>query len=952
MAEARKLVEPALEQGQIRVRGARVHNLRDINVDIPRERLVVLSGVSGSGKSSLAFDTLYAEGQRRYIEGLSSYARQFLDQLERPDVDLIDGLPPTISMDQRTGSASPRSTVATITEIHEYLRLLYARSGAPHCPTCSQAIRRQTPEQMVESVLALGQGRKVIVLAPLVKGRKGQHLEAFAAIRRAGLIRVRVDGEMIELRDEPPKLAKTKVHQIEAVVDRLVLREGIRPRLAESIDLALKLGEGTITLSTQVDSGWEDLALSIHYACPSCGTSFGEIEPRTFSFNSPYGACASCDGLGIRATFDLELVVPDRSKSITRGAVAPWEAMRLGKMQSQEQEPALDAFLRRHRLTRKTPLSSWPGDVLDAFLSGERASAFQGVVPGLEAALARIRTDRQRTVLEDYRVGVPCPDCGGARLRPEARAVLLGGKAIHEVCDQPVAKSIEFFRELKFEPQLDLVGRPLVQEVTARLEFLNRVGLGYLALARGADTLSGGELQRVRLATQIGSGLVGVGFILDEPTAGLHPRDTGTLLASLVDLRDRGNSVIVVEHDESTIRAADWLIDLGPGAGPEGGLIVASGPPARLRLTGESRTAEYLNKAAEQRFSSSSRLDSSPGAIVVFGATEHNLQGGTARFPLGCMTTVSGVSGSGKSTLAMDVLSRAAKRSLEGAGPRPGAFDRIEGLDAIDKAIVIDQSPIGRNARSTPVTFTGVFDEIRRVFARTRDAKVRGYGASRFSFNAKAGRCEVCVGQGVRRIEMSFLPDLLVRCEACSGRRFNPQTLEIRYKARSMGDVLEMRVDEALEVFDAIPKVRRGLEALHEAGLGYVTLGQPSTSLSGGEAQRVKLAAELGRVGTGRTLYILDEPTTGLHFADVANLLRLLHRLADLGNTIVVIEHHLDVIRASDWVIDLGPEGGEAGGRVVAMGPPDQIAAVPTSHTGRYLKAVGSPLTGRDDGCR
>jgi excinuclease ABC subunit A len=922
--------------GTIEVRGARVHNLRDIDVDLPRDRLVVLTGVSGSGKSSLAFDTLYAEGRRRYIEGLSGYARQFLDQLEPPDVDLVAGLPPTVAIDQKTGSAGPRSTVATVTEIHDYLRLLFARAGIPHCPDCGREIRRQTPEQIVAGVLALPEGRRVLVLAPIVRGRKGQHAEAFAAIRREGLIRARVDGEVIEVPDEPPKLAKTKAHTIEAVVDRLVLREGIRPRLAESIDRALKLGEETVVLAIQDDSGgWADRVLSTRFACPECGAGIEELEPRTFSFNSPYGACPACDGLGVLRAFDPDLVVPDRSRSLIQGAVVPW-ASEKPRGETPLDEPALSALLKRFKLNPKTPLDRWPAEAIRGFFEGDETSGFAGILKHLEAEHAAIRSDRRKAELDAFRSEVPCPACGGSRLRPEARAVTIEGRAIHEVSALPLTESRAYFEGLRFDPPLDQVGPPIVREILGRTGFLERVGLGYLTLDRPSDTLSGGELQRVRLATQIGSGLVGVGYVLDEPTTGLHPRDTARLLDSLRDLRDSGNSVLVVEHDEAVIRAADWVVDLGPGAGPDGGLVVAVGEPATLSGP-DSLTARYLRGEAHVEISTADRLGRSPGWIEVMGASEHNLKGVDVRIPVGSLTCVTGVSGSGKSTLVQDILARAARRKMEGSGPRPGSHQNVSGLDLIDKLIDVDQSPIGRTPRSTPATYTGVFDEIRRVFALTREAKIRGYKANRFSFNVAGGRCETCQGQGWRRVEMQFLPDLYVRCESCGGKRFNRPTLEIRYKGRSIGDVLEMRVDEAVGFFDAVPRVLRGLEALHDAGLGYVTLGQSSTTLSGGEAQRVKLAAELGRPSPGRTLYLLDEPTTGLHFADVTNLLRVLNRLADLGHTAVVIEHNLDVIRSADWVIDLGPEGGSDGGRVVAMGTPAEVARQPDSHTGRYL---------------
>jgi excinuclease ABC subunit A len=944
-------VSAAESASSIRVRGARVHNLRDIDVDVPRDQLVVFTGVSGSGKSSLAFDTLYAEGQRRYVESVSAYARQFLDQLERPDVDLVAGLPPTVAIEQTSGSANPRSTVATITEIHDYLRVLFARAGIPHCPSCRRPIRRQTPEQIVAGVLGMEEGRKVLVLAPLVRGRKGQHAEAFDTVRRAGLLRARVDGQVVEIQDAP-KLAKTKVHDIEAVIDRLVVREGIRPRLAESIDRALKLGEGTVILSAQTETAWEDRVLSIHFACPECGIGLVELEPRTFSFNSPYGACPECDGLGVRSAFDPALVVPDRSRSIAEGAVQPWSGFRPKHAATIAQDPALAAFLDRYGLAYTTPVSAWSEAVLTTFLRGEPAMGYAGVLDGLEAAYA-VENEMRRASLDVFRDTSPCPACGGARLRPEALAVTVVGSSIDQLCRLSVTQAAPRLSNMSFDAPHDLVGPPLVREIVRRLAYLEQVGVSYLTLDRGADTLSGGELQRVRLASQIGSGLVGVAFVLDEPTAGLHPRDTERLLGSLRALRDAGNSVLVVEHDEATIRAADWLIDLGPGAGPEGGRVVAVGQPDRLQEWGESVTARRLRQDGN-RTEAGSRTPSkviqhqllpiNPTEwLVLEGATEHNLKGDKVCIPLGSLTCVSGVSGSGKSTLVLDVLARAVRRTLERVGRRPGRYTTIQGIGAFDKLIVIDQAPIGRSPRSTPATYTGVYDEIRKVFALTREAKVRGYKANRFSFNVKGGRCEVCQGQGQRRIVMHFLPDLYVTCEACGGKRFHRQTLEARYRHRSIGDVLQMRVDEALALFHAVPKVKRGLEALHDAGLGYVTLGQSSTTLSGGEAQRVKLAAELGRTDTGKTLYILDEPTTGLHFADVENLLRILRRLAALGNTVVVIEHNPEVLRVADWIVDLGPDGGDAGGRVVAMGTPAEVAAAPESVTGRYLNAPAMP---------
>jgi len=839
MTRAPRVFDPSVA---MTIRGARVHNLQGIDLDLPRDRLVVLTGVSGSGKSSLAFDTIFAEGQRRYIECLSSYARQFLDQLQRPDVDLIEGLPPTVAIDQKAGQASPRSTVGTITEIHDYLRLLYARLGTPFCPRCGLPIHRQTPEQMAAHVLAMPQGRKVMILAPLERGRKGQHLEVFQAIRRAGLIRARVDGEIVEVTEQPPKLAKTKIHRIEAVIDRLVIREGIRPRLAESINLALKLSEGVVVIVAETPTGWEDHVLSIHLSCPGCGEGLHALEPRGFSFNSPHGACPTCEGLGVIAA----------------------------------------------------------------------------------------------TETEDEKV--PCSACDGTRLRPEARAVRIAGRSIGQVSTVAIDALRREFEQMVFDASQEPVARPLIREITGRLSFLEEVGLGYLSLARGADTLSGGELQRARLATQLGAGLVGVCYVLDEPTAGLHPRDTDQLIASLRRLQAQGNSVIVVEHDEAVIRAADWAVDLGPGAGPHGGQIVATCRPEQLADVAASVTGRYLRQRRPEPLRPRNRLNTVSGWIVIQNASEHNLKAIEARIPLGTLSCVSGVSGSGKSTLVHDVLAREYRRHAQGTRPAGTGTAAIEGLNAVAALVEVDQSPIGRSPRSTPATFTGVFDAIRKVFAATRQAKMRGYGAARFSFNARGGRCEACEGQGRRKVPMQFLPDLYVICAECQGQRFNRQTLEIRFKGKSIGEVLEMRVDEARAFFDAQPRVLPGLDALHDVGVGYLTLGQSSTTLSGGEAQRIKLAAQLGRVSGGHSLYVLDEPTTGLHFADIDRLLTILERLVDMGNTVVVIEHNLDVIAAADWVIDLGPDGGEAGGRVVAMGPPETLTSIPESRTGRYLE--------------
>jgi excinuclease ABC subunit A len=834
----------------IKVRGARMHNLKGVDLDLPRDRLVVLTGVSGSGKSSLAFDTLFAEGQRRYVECLSSSARQFIDQLERPEVDLIEGLPPTVAIDQKVGQASPRSTVGTITEINDYLRILFARIGNPFCPRCGVPIHRQTPEQMVAHVLTLPQGRKTMMLAPLVRGKKGQHLDVFQAIRRAGLIRARVDGEIIEVTDDPPKLAAKKAHTIEAVVDRLVIREGIRPRLAESVNLALKLSDGVVVVASEREGSWDDQLLSVHLSCPNCGAGLQTLEPRGFSFNSPYGACPTCQGLG---------------------TVASAEA---------DEEPTT------------------------------------------------------------------CPHCQGTRLRPEARAVRIQGQSIDELSGLAISTLRTRFEGMVFDEAQRPIAQPLIREITGRLGFLEDVGLGYLSLSRGSDTLSGGELQRARLATQLGAGLVGVCYVLDEPTAGLHPRDTQQLLESLRRLQSGGNSVIVVEHDEAVIREADWVVDLGPGAGPDGGRVVAEGTPGHLSEVAGSLTGRFLGANPPLVSERQSRVTDETRWIVIRDASLRNLKHIEARIPLGALTCVSGVSGSGKSTLVQDVLAREARSVLQGNGRRRTSLVAIEGLDQIQSLVEVDQSPIGRSPRSTPATATGVFDQVRRVFAATRQARIRGYGPDRFSFNARGGRCEGCEGQGRRHVPMQFLPDLYVTCEECQGLRFNRATLEIRFKGLSIGEVLELRVDEALSVFDAHPRVLSGLSALHDVGLGYLTLGQSSSTLSGGEAQRIKLAAQLGKVAGGHHLYLLDEPTTGLHFADIDRLMGILHRLVDQRNSVVIIEHNLDVIAAADWVIDLGPEGGEAGGRVVAMGPPETLLTASESWTGRFLQRLRGRWSG------
>jgi excinuclease ABC subunit A len=927
----------------IAIHGAREHNLRGIDVRIPRDRLVVITGLSGSGKSSLAFDTLYAEGQRRYVESLSAYARQFLDQMEKPDVESIDGLSPAISIEQKTTSRNPRSTVGTVTEIYDHLRLLYARAGEPHCPSCGVPIASQTVDQMAARVLALGEGVRVDVMAPVVRGRKGEYRKELAEFRRQGFVRVRVDGKLHELAGEIA-LAKSRRHDIDLVIDRIVVREAARSRIAESIGMALRLAEGLVRLD--LGDGREPLVLSERNACARCGVSFPEIAPRFFSFNSPAGACPACDGLGTREVFDPARIVPDEERSLAEGAIEPWR-------RGSYYQGLLAGVAEHLGVGLETPWRKLPKAARDAILHGlgdepvaltlprrggseRRKRRFDGVLGELER---RAAAEGGGAELAAYRTDAPCDACGGTRLRPEARAVRLGALTLPELCALPVEEAELRLLALELPAERRIVADRVLREIAERMRFLRDVGLGYLSLDRPSATLSGGEGQRIRLATQVGSSLLGVLYILDEPSIGLHARDHARLLESLVRLRDMGNTVVVVEHDEATIRAADHVIDMGPGAGIHGGEVVAEGTPAEIMGDVRSLTGAYLSGRRAIPVPAARRA---PGerALVVSGCREHNLKDVTLRLPLGLLTVVTGVSGSGKSTLVNDTLARVLAQRLYGAKQPPGRFDRVRGLELVDKVIEVDQSPIGRTPRSNPATYSGAFDGIRRIFTQVPEARVRGYAPGRFSFNVKGGRCEACQGDGLLRVEMHFLPDLFVTCEVCRGRRYDRETLEIRYKGASIADVLEMTVEEALAFLANVPSVRRPLEALHEVGLDYVHLGQPATTLSGGEAQRIKLARELARRATGRTLYLLDEPTTGLHFADVERLLRVLQRLVELGNSVVVIEHHLDVVKSADWVIDLGPEGGAAGGWIVAEGTPEAVAAREESHTGRALREV------------
>ena len=934
----------------IKIRGANEHNLKNVDVDIPRDKLVVLTGLSGSGKSSLAFDTIYAEGQRRYMESLSSYARQFLGQMEKPDVESIEGLSPAISIDQKSTNRNPRSTVGTVTEIYDYFRLLYARAGIPHCPKCGREIKKQTVDQMVEQVMAFPERTKIQLLAPVVRGRKGTHVKLLERARKSGYVRVRIDGNMYELSEEI-KLDKNIKHNIEIVVDRLVVKEGIEQRLTDSIENVLNLAEGLMAVDV---IGGEPVQFSESFSCPDCGISIEEIEPRSFSFNNPFGACPECFGLGYKMEFDEDLMIPDKRLSISEGAITVmgWQSCTDKKSFTYA---ILDALSKEYGFSLDTPFEDYPKEVHDVLIHGTNGKevkvyykgqrgegvydvAFEGLIRNVERRYRETSSETMKAEYEEFMNITPCSACKGQRLKPGALAVTVGDKNISELTGMSIEKLQTFLKELKLSNQQLLIGGQILKEINSRIQFLMDVGLNYLTLGRSTGTLSGGEAQRIRLATQIGSGLVGVAYILDEPSIGLHQRDNDKLLGTLKHLRDLGNSVIVVEHDEDTMREADFIVDIGPGAGEHGGEVVATGNAEEIMQNENSVTGAYLS--GRIRIPDPEVRRKPTGWLKVLGAQENNLKNIDVKFPLGVMTCVTGVSGSGKSSLVNQILYKRLARDLNRARTIPGRHKGIEGLEQLDKVINIDQSPIGRTPRSNPATYTGVFDLIRDLFAATPDAKARGYKKGRFSFNVKGGRCEACSGDGIIKIEMHFLPDVYVPCEVCKGRRYNRETLEVKYKGKNIYDVLDMTVEEAMHFFENVPSIRRKMETLYDVGLSYIRLGQPSTTLSGGEAQRIKLATELSKRSTGKTIYILDEPTTGLHFADVHKLTEILHRLTEDGNTVIVIEHNLDVIKTADYIIDIGPEGGDKGGTVIAEGTPEEVAESPVSYTGKYIKPM------------
>ena len=931
----------------IKIRGANENNLKNLDVDIPRNEMVVLTGLSGSGKSSLAFDTIYAEGQRRYMESLSSYARQFLGQMEKPDVESIEGLSPAISIDQKSTNRNPRSTVGTVTEIYDYFRLLYARVGIPHCPKCGREIKKQTVDQMVDHIMGMPERTKIQLLAPVVRGRKGTHAKLFEQARKSGYVRVLADGNLYELNEEI-KLDKNIKHNIEIIVDRLIVKPGIEKRLTDSIETVLNLAEGKLVVDT-MDGNYVNFSQS--FACPDCGISIDEIEPRSFSFNNPFGACPSCFGLGYRMEFDVDLMIPDRSLSISQGAITVmgWQSC---TDKGSFTRAILDALAKEYHFDLDTPFEEYPQEVQDVLIHGTNGKevkvyykgqrgegvydvAFEGIVKNVERRYRETGSETMKQEYESFMRITPCPSCKGQRLKPEALAVTVGDKNIHEVTSMSISSLHEFLEELKLSETQQLIGEQVLKEIKARVGFLVNVGLDYLTLARATGTLSGGEAQRIRLATQIGSGLVGVAYILDEPSIGLHQRDNDKLLGTLKHLRDLGNTLIVVEHDEDTMRAADCVVDIGPGAGEHGGQLVAIGTAEEIMQNPNSITGQYLSGKIKIPVPEVRRKPT--GFLTIRKAAENNLKNIDVKIPLGVMTCVTGVSGSGKSSLVNEILYKSLARKLNRARTIPGKHKCIEGVEQLDKVIDIDQSPIGRTPRSNPATYTGVFDQIRDLFAATADAKARGYKKGRFSFNVKGGRCEACSGDGILKIEMHFLPDVYVPCEVCQGKRYNRETLEVKYKGKSIYDVLNMTVEEALVFFDHVPSIKRKIQTLYDVGLSYIRLGQPSTELSGGEAQRIKLATELSKRSTGKTIYILDEPTTGLHFADVHKLIEILQRLSEGGNTVVVIEHNLDVIKTADYIIDIGPEGGDKGGTVVAKGTPEEIAANPASYTGQYV---------------
>ena len=934
----------------IKIRGANEHNLKNVDVDIPRDKLVVLTGLSGSGKSSLAFDTIYAEGQRRYMESLSSYARQFLGQMEKPDVESIEGLSPAISIDQKSTNRNPRSTVGTVTEIYDYFRLLYARAGIPHCPKCGREIKKQTVDQMVEQVMAFPERTKIQLLAPVVRGRKGTHVKLLERARKSGYVRVRIDDNMYELSEEI-KLDKNIKHNIEIVVDRLVVKEGIEQRLTDSIENVLNLAEGLMTVDV---IGGEPVQFSESFSCPDCGINIEEIEPRSFSFNNPFGACPECFGLGYKMEFDEDLMIPDKRLSISEGAITVmgWQSCTDKKSFTYA---ILDALSKEYGFSLDTPFEDYPKEVHDVLIHGTNGKevkvyykgqrgegvydvAFEGLIRNVERRYRETSSETMKAEYEEFMNITPCSACKGQRLKPGALAVTVGDKNISELTGMSIEKLQTFLKELKLSNQQLLIGGQILKEINSRIQFLMDVGLNYLTLGRSTGTLSGGEAQRIRLATQIGSGLVGVAYILDEPSIGLHQRDNDKLLGTLKHLRDLGNSVIVVEHDEDTMRESDFIVDIGPGAGEHGGEVVATGNAEEIMQNENSVTGAYLSGRIRIPVPEVRRKPT--GWLKVLGAQENNLKNIDVKFPLGVMTCVTGVSGSGKSSLVNQILYKRLARDLNRARTIPGRHKGIEGLEQLDKVINIDQSPIGRTPRSNPATYTGVFDLIRDLFAATPDAKARGYKKGRFSFNVKGGRCEACSGDGIIKIEMHFLPDVYVPCEVCKGRRYNRETLEVKYKGKNIYDVLDMTVEEAMHFFENVPSIRRKMETLYDVGLSYIRLGQPSTTLSGGEAQRIKLATELSKRSTGKTIYILDEPTTGLHFADVHKLTEILHRLTEDGNTVIVIEHNLDVIKTADYIIDIGPEGGDKGGTVIAEGTPEEVAESPVSYTGKYIKPM------------